>query len=64
MEIHMFNHECKCSYLRPQRVVFENVSKFKQDFIPFLKYFYITSVCTSIKNLQSNALVEQVHRNI
>ena len=32
----------------------DNGSEFKQDFTPFLKYFYIKPVLTTIKNPQAN----------
>ena len=41
-----------------------NGSYYKLDFTPFLKYFNIKPVLTSVKNPQDNAPVEQVHQVI
>ena len=48
----------------PRKVVFDNSSKFKRDFTPFLKYFDIKPVLTSVNNPQSNAPVERLHQVI
>ena len=44
--------------------MFYNSNKLKQDFTPLLKYYSITPICTSIKNLQSNALMECIYHII
>ena len=49
-------------YPRPRKVVFDNGSEFKRDFVPLLKDFDIKPTLTSIKNPQSNAPVERVHQ--
>ena len=64
MVIQMFNNTWICRYPRPRKVVFDNGSKFKQDFNPFLKNFDIKPVLTYIKNTQANAPVERVHQVI
>ena len=51
-------------YPRPSKVVFDNGSEFKKDFIPLLQDFAIKPKCTTIKNPQSNAPVERVHQVI
>ena len=58
----LFNNTWLSRYPRPHRVVFDNGSEFKRDFVPLLKDFDIKPVLTSIKNPQSNAPVERVHQ--
>jgi hypothetical protein len=58
----LFNQTWLSRYPRPRRVVFDNGSEFKRDFVPLLKDFDIKPVLTSIKNPQSNAPVERVHQ--
>ena len=60
----MFNNTCLCRYLCPRKVVFDNISEFKQDFNPLLKYLNIKPVLTSINNPQANSPVERVHKVI
>ena len=60
----LFNNTWICRYPCPLKVVFENGSEFKQDFTPFLKDFDIKPVLTSVKKLQSNAPLKQVHQLI
>ena len=54
----LFKNTWLCIYPRPRKVVFDNVSEFKQDFAPFLKYFDIKPVLTSFNNPQANAPFE------
>ena len=49
-------------YPRPRRVIFDNGSEFKKDFIPLLKDWAIKPKCTTIKNPQSNSPVERIHQ--
>ena len=58
---HFLNDKWLCRYLRPRKVVFENISEFKRDFSPLLRDFNMKPVLTSVKNPQSNAPVELVH---
>ena len=58
----LFNQTWLSRYPRPRRVVFDNGSEFKKDFVLLLKDFDIKPVLTSIKNPQSNAPVERVHQ--
>ena len=44
--------------------MFDNGYEFKQEFTPWLKYFGIKPVLTSVKNPQANDPVEQVHQLI
>ena len=60
----LFNNTCVCRYPRPRKVVFENVSEFKQDFTPLLKNFDIKPVLTLVKKPQANAPVERVQQVI
>ena len=62
--IQMLNNTRLCRYLRPQKVVLENVYEFKQDFNPWLKDFDIKTVLKSVKKPQANALVERLHQVI
>ena len=49
-------------YPRPNKVIFDNGSEFKKDFLPLLKDFRIKPTPTSIKNPQANAAVERLHQ--
>ena len=57
----LFKNTWLCRYSRPQKVVFGNGSKFKQDFTTLLKDFNIKPVLTSVKNPQANGPVERVN---
>ena len=46
----------------PDQVLYDNGSEFKKDFQPMLKDFAIQATYTSIKNPQSNAILEQIHQ--
>ena len=59
---HLFNNTWLIKYPYPRKVVFDNISEFKQDFIPLIKDFDIKTVLTSTKNPQANSPVEQVHQ--
>ena len=58
----LFNQTRLCSYPCLHKVVFDNVSEFKQYFTPLIKDFTIMPICTSIKNPHSNALTECIHQ--
>ena len=60
----LFNQTWLTRYPRPKKVVFDNGSEFKKDFIPLLRDFAIKPVPTTIKNLQSNSPVERIHQVI
>ena len=57
----LFNQTWLNRYPRPQKVRFDNGFEFKRDFIPLLKNFCVKPKPTSIKNPQSNAIIERVH---
>lgn len=42
--------------------MYDNGSEFKKNFQPLLKDFAIKATCTSIKNPQSNAILERIHQ--
>ena len=46
----LFNNTWLSRYPRPHKVVFDNGSEFKRDFVPLLKDFDIKPVCTTVKN--------------
>jgi len=58
----LFDQVWLSRYPRPKEVIFDNGSEFKSDFVPLLKDFQIKPKLTSIKNPQSNAIVERVHQ--
>ena len=61
---HLFNNTWIFRYPHPRKVVFDNVSEFKQDFTPLLKDFNIKTVLTSAKKPRANAPVDRVHQVI
>ena len=54
----LFNQVWLCRYLKPKRIRFDNDSELEKDFVPSLKYFAVKPKLTSIKNPQSNGIVE------
>ena len=58
----LFDQVWLSRYPRPKKVVFDNESEFKKDFVPLLKEFSIKPKCTKIKTPQSNSPVESIHR--
>ena len=64
MVTNIFNQTWLWRYLCPPEFVFDNDSKFKQDFTHLLNYFSITPICISINNRKSNAPVERIHQVI
>jgi len=50
--IQIFNDVWLSRYPRPKKVIFDNGSEFKKDFVPLLQEFAIKPTCTTIKNLQ------------
>ena len=49
-------------YPRPKRLRFANGSELKKDCIPLLEDFGVKPKPTSIKNPQSNVIIERVHQ--
>ena len=49
-------------YPRPKKVLYDNGSEFKRNFQPLLEDFGIKPTCTSVKNPQSNAILERIHQ--
>ena len=58
----LFNDVWLARYPRPHKVIFDNGSEFKKDFLPLLKDFVIKPTATSVKNPQANAAVERIHQ--
>jgi len=60
----IFDREWLCRYPRPQIVVFDNGTEFSSKFYELLQSYGIQPKATTIKNPQSNAIVEHVHLTI
>ena len=58
----LFNQVWLARYPRPKKVIFDNGSEFKKDFVPLLKDFAIKPKATTVKNPQSNSPVERIHQ--
>jgi len=58
----IFNDVWLSRYPRPKKVIFDNGSEFKKDFVPLLQDFAIKPTCTTITNPQSNAPVKRIHQ--
>ena len=58
----MFDQTWLTRYPRPTKVIFDNGSEFKKDFVPLLKDWAIKPVCTTIKNPQANSPIERIHQ--
>jgi hypothetical protein len=60
----VFNQVWLSRYPRPRRVVLDNGSEFKKDFLVLLKDFDVKATLTSVENPQANSPVERVHQVI
>ena len=60
----LFDQTWLSRYPRPSKVVFDNGSEFKKNFIPLLQDWSIKPVCTTVKNPQANSPVERIHQVI
>ena len=60
----LFDQTWLSRYPRPSKVVFDNRSEFKKDFVPLLKDWSIKPKCTTIKNPTANSPVERIHQVI
>lgn len=60
----VFNQVWLSRYPRPRRVILDNGSEFKKDFLVLLKDFDVKAVLTSVENPQANSPVERVHQVI
>ena len=58
----IFNEVWLSIYPRTRKVIFDNGSELKRNFIPLLKYFSVKPKCTAIKNPQANAILEIIHQ--
>ena len=57
----LFDQTWLSRYPRPKKVVFDNGSEFKKDFVPLLD-LSIKPKCTTIKNPQANSPIERIHQ--
>ena len=60
----IFDREWLCRYPRPRMVVFDNGTEFTSEFFELLDSYGIQPKQTSIKNPQSNAIIERTHSTI
>ena len=60
----LFNNVWLARYPRPSKVIFDNGSEFKKNFVPLLRDFSIVPQCTTIKNPTANSPVERIHQVI
>ena len=60
----IFDQTWLSRYPRPSKVVFDNGSEFKKDFVPLLKDWSIKPKCTTVKNPTANSPVERIHQVI
>ena len=58
----IFDQTWLSRYPRPKKVIFDNGSEFKKNFVPLLQDWSIKPKSTSIKNPQSNSPVERIHQ--
>ena len=58
----LFNTTWLARYPRPRKVIFDNGTEFKKNFLPLLHDFAIKPTPTSVKNPQANAILERVHQ--
>ena len=60
----IFDREWLYRYPRPRMVVFDNGTEFSTEFHELLQSYGIKAKATTVKNPQSNAIVERVHLTI
>ena len=58
----LFDQTWLSRYPRPTKVVFDNGSEFKKNFVPLLNDWSIKPKPTTIKNPQANSPVERIHQ--
>lgn len=58
----LFSQTWLSRYPRPKKVIFDNGSEFKKDFVPLLQDWSIQPQYTTIKNPQANSPVERIHQ--
>ena len=58
----LFEQTWLSRYPRPKKVIFDNGSEFKKDFVPLLKDLSIKPKVTTIKNPQANSPIERIHQ--
>ena len=57
----LFDKVWLCRYPRPKNVVHDNGTEFSSEFLELLASYGIKSKPTTVKNPQSNAMIERVH---
>jgi len=60
----LFDTTWLARYPRPLKVIFDNGSEFKKDFVILLKDIKVKPTCTTVENPQGNSPVERVHQVI
>ena len=60
----IFDREWLCRYPRPRYVVFDNGTEFTSEFHELLDSYGIQARATTVKNPQSNGIVERTHLTI
>ena len=57
----IFNEVWISRYPNMGKVIFNNGSEFKRNFIPVLKYFDVKPTSTTTENSQENYILERIH---
>jgi len=60
----IFDREWLCRYAHPKMVIFDSGTEFSSEFYELLHSYRIQPKATTIKNPQSNAIVERLHLTI
>ena len=58
----IFNEVWILRYPRPRKLIFDNGSEFKRNYITSLNDFSVKPTCTTIKNPQAKAILERIHQ--
>jgi hypothetical protein len=58
----LFNNVWLSRYPWPEKVIFDNGTEFKKDFVVLLKDFDIKPIITTVENPQGNSPVERIHQ--
>ncbi|POM79175.1 Pol protein [Phytophthora palmivora] len=61
---YLFDRLWLCRYPRPGRVMYDQGTEFKKEFVELLESYGIAAVPTTTRNPQANSIIERLHRVI
>ncbi|KAE9043198.1 hypothetical protein PR002_g3477 [Phytophthora rubi] len=61
---YIFDRYWLCRYPRPTRIIYDQGTEFKKEFVELLESYVIAMVPTTTRNPQANGVIERLHRVI